>query len=159
MSFRVRRLWVGCVAVLTLTLYACQAFPTAAPSQAEPSPQATQPTSAATPEPSDATPAPSIAVGVTCEDPPVSPTTTLTCAGAVAAAVLALPSNHPAIEGIQFFYGAWCPPGARCGYVSRQHGYVVFTTTSPASQLYIPVVASDGGTVTVIAGPAPFPPA
>ncbi len=110
------------------------------------------------PSPSGTAPHPSTSLRVTCADPPVAPSTTLTCAAAVAAAIFALPADHAPIERVSFSFGGYCPPNARCAYVPPQFGSVVFWPTPGVDALWVVVVADAGGLVSIVRGPAPFPP-
>lgn len=128
--------------------------------------------------PSPAAPRPSPVVAVlpepVCDTPPQITTTdasgnevvvevTLACEKAVQAAVAVLPAEHLPILGIEFHYGNYCPPGWECPVSEdyAQRGFVVFLTASRGIQpsIWVQVRADDGGSVQVIDGPEPFPPA
>ena len=81
-----------------------------------------------------------------------SPAVHLRCAAALDAAQAAVASQIPASEvtGIDFHYGAWCPPGAFCGpFGDVNIGYVLFHDRAPRPNLVVLVSADDSGAVTV----------
>jgi hypothetical protein len=149
-----RQLRLGYLALPVLLLGACASLP----------PQPT-PTSATTPVPQP-TGAP-VAQGppVFCDPVPAGQPAALTCDPAVAAAIEALPPDHPEIRSIEFGYG--CPPRWRCGLTREgqpeggpQQGYVLFYVASSGPQrgLVVRVEADASGNVTATAAPIPWPP-
>ncbi|MEW5990732.1 MAG: hypothetical protein AB1736_05215 [Chloroflexota bacterium] len=79
-------------------------------------------------------PAPSTAAlptpEVSCSETRFNPPPVLTCAAGVAAAMTALPFLHPRIVSIEFAWGGWCPPGARCLVSLPTVGHVIFRFVS-----------------------------
>lgn len=92
---------------------------------------------------------------IACEElsmPYSSPAVHLRCAAALDAAQAAVASQLPASEvtGIDFHYGAWCPPGASCGPSGNPNiGYVRFHDRAPNPDLVVLVSADESGAVTV----------
>lgn len=67
---------------------------------------------------------------VTCGPPPIfkgAYQIQLNCAGAIAAALAALPAGHPMASSLVFAWGIYCPPGTPCATpaVLLETGYVV----------------------------------
>jgi len=68
---------------------------------------------------------------VSCSDTRFDPPPVLTCGAAVAVATTALPFLHPRIVSIEFAWGGWCPPWARCALIrTTDRGYVIFRFVS-----------------------------
>jgi hypothetical protein len=85
---------------------------------------------------------------------PLPVPTHLACDAAIAAArtlVAGLPSMEHLVS-IEFHYGRWCPPGARCGASVfggfLDIGYVVFRAAAPYPDLRVSVSAHGSGQVT-----------
>lgn len=112
----------------------------------------------ATPPPTLPQPSSSDKPVVVCSSPPVAPSTTLTCDNAVETALSALPAGYPPIGRIEFSYGGYCPPSARCAYVSPQYGIVIFRASAGGQDIFLRVVADATGTVSVLGVVAPYPP-
>jgi len=86
-----------------------------------------------------------------------TPQPTLTCSEAVLAANAALTGIASLVVAIEFRYGSWCPPGARCLVSSPQIGHVIYHFVAGPPLLVR--VAEDRQTLAVSAGPAQtFPP-
>jgi hypothetical protein len=82
---------------------------------------------------------------------------TLTCENAVAAARRVV-GPDPALAYIEFHYGGWCPPGARCAALGPSHGYVIVHTKGLRSDVLVAVTADAAGKVTA-SDPRPLAPA
>jgi hypothetical protein len=95
---------------------------------------------------------------VSCAQPRFDPPSTLTCAVAVAVATTVLPFLHPRLVSIEFGYGGWCPPNARCARVADTAitGHVIFTFVSGDPLLVHVTLDEATGAVSVTAsGPLP----
>jgi hypothetical protein len=81
----------------------------------------------------------------------------LTCASAVAAALAALPADHPAIARIEFQFGDYCPGG--CSGLNLLDGYVIVTfVDGPALLLSVRDESPTSGVHVTSVGPlAPQP--
>ena len=95
---------------------------------------------------------------VSCAQPRFDQPPTLTCAVAVAVATTVLPFLHPRVVSIEFGYGGWCPPNARCARVADTAitGHVIFTFVSGDPLLVHVTLDEATGAVSVTAsGPLP----
>jgi len=63
---------------------------------------------------------------IRCDQAPLTPVATMTCAEALDAALGSLGAVHPPIATITFAYGEPCPPNARCLFVGPWVSFVVF---------------------------------
>ena len=88
---------------------------------------------------------------------PVPMTITLTCANAVAAARAAQAVQGLDIGGVEFRYGAYCPPGQRCLFSSPSTGYVIFHRTDGGQDLWVTLRADEGGVVRLTSEVVPYP--
>jgi hypothetical protein len=78
-----------------------------------------------------------------CDTNPEFVGSALTCDDAVRAAVAALPTDHPAIERVQFLFGSPVPVLGRLFPADGEQpieAYVVFTYRGATDQQYVPVV-------------------
>ena len=137
------------------------------PSRTPPAPTAA-PTPAPTPAQTAALASPDISPQIVC-GPAANWSTTdengsmiplvpvLTCENGVAAAMEGLPVDHLPIRAIEFQYGGWCPPGARCAMTRPTLGYVVFRVEGRGPDLWVSVFVDESGNAA--AGEiGPFPP-
>jgi hypothetical protein len=90
-------------------------------------------------------PTPEISCSETRFDPPPK----LTCGAAVAAATTALPFLHPRIVRIEFDWGGWCPPNARCAATNPTFAHVIFRFVSGDPLLVHVVIDEATGAVSV----------
>ncbi len=81
-----------------------------------------------------------VSTTVTCDDSIRPPPKTLPCAASIQAAILRLPSGHPAVVAIAFSYGSFCAPNVRCMLPGRDRGYVTFDFAAGRSS-YVAVYA------------------
>ena len=86
---------------------------------------------------------------VSCSDTRFDPPPVPTCGAAVAVATTALPFLHPRIVSIEFAWGAWCPPGARCLASMPTVGHVIFRFVSGEPLLVHVALDETTGAVTV----------
>jgi hypothetical protein len=115
----------------------------------------------ASPAPS-ISPSPTTAISnISCEQPPqvtengAAVKIVLECQPAVAAALSVVKEHRDDVERIEFHYGSYCPPGARCLARAEDHGYVVFQfrgspgdMTDYAGDFMVSVEADHQGKVT-----------
>jgi hypothetical protein len=152
------RLIVG----IALLVAAC-ANPTPTPSASA------SPTATATPSPAPSTtPSPTVVPDptpkVTCTvsvidsvSPAPVPSVTLSCGDAIDTALAALPSDHPAIDRIEFRVGHYCPPDAFCPiYLGSENGYVVLFFGDDTA-LWVAVRADGSGRASILGDFEPYP--
>lgn len=72
---------------------------------------------------------------------------TLTCENAVAAAKTVV-GPDPAVAYIEFAYGYFCPPNARCAMSQPNTGHVIFHTKGRRPDILVSVKADAAGKVT-----------
>jgi hypothetical protein len=84
------------------------------------------------------------------------PVTPVSCQSAVDAA-LAVIAPDTAIARIEFHYGGYCPPTARCPFISHTAGFVEVFGAQGSPDLMVTVSMDDNGTVTA-SPPKPLPP-
>jgi len=90
-----------------------------------------------------------------CDTSQFTPTPSLTCRPAIAAALAALPASHAPIVREEFRWGGLCPPGAPCVPPLGNAGVVIFDFASgPSVFVY---VSADAGGVVAASSPAPYP--
>jgi hypothetical protein len=104
---------------------------------------------------SPSSPAPIPSPQVVCDASQFQPPPTLTCGPAIAAAIAALPADHPPVVREEFRWGGLCPPGAPCAPPLGDAGIVIFDFASgPSTFVY---VSADAGRVVARGSPAPYP--
>ena len=92
---------------------------------------------------------------VVCDSSQFSPSPSLTCGPAIAAALAALVPSHPAIIREEFRWGGLCPPGAPCVPPLGDQGVVIFDFASGASEFVY--VSLGAGGVVAASSAAPYP--
>lgn len=151
----------GTVAALVTVVLVCACSPVTP----APSPPATTAApvivTPAPPTPAPASPSPLASAVIACGAEPVVKSVyvpSLTCEGAVAAALAALPADHQRITSIAFAFGRYCPPGVPCASdILLDAGYVVINYVDATAVLVSVYAEGSGPVVATGIGPLPTP--
>ena len=72
----------------------------------------------------------------------------MTCENAIAAARALVGPDLAGPISIEFHWGGWCPPYARCAASGPNTGHVIFRVKVPGPDILVSVKADEAGKVT-----------